>query len=121
MEISLDAGIRVMRTPELVILILSYLDNRTLLLAQRVSRDFQSLIIDSPILQRKLFFRPWTATNDSNGILDDDADSGGSAAGRHVTFLDVNGRPQREPRYLCRVQLNPLLVWLFPPLFPGTD
>ncbi|KAK4619530.1 hypothetical protein CLAFUW4_11690 [Fulvia fulva] len=49
-----------LHTAELLELILTNLDPRTLLLAQRMSTYWRDLIINSPPLQKKLFLRPAT-------------------------------------------------------------
>ncbi|KAF2232139.1 hypothetical protein EV356DRAFT_517626 [Viridothelium virens] len=49
---------RVLEVPELLESILSHLSPRDLLLSQRVSRTWASLIASSPPLQRRLFFLP---------------------------------------------------------------
>ncbi|SMY27862.1 unnamed protein product [Zymoseptoria tritici ST99CH_1A5] len=52
-----SAASNVFGTAELLELILLDVDMRTLLLSQRVSRDFNNAITSSPSLQEKLFFR----------------------------------------------------------------
>jgi hypothetical protein len=89
-------------TTELLILVLSHVDIRTLLLAQRVSRGFKELIADSPTLQRRLFF----------------------LGAPHQTVQPaepVTYEEGVEPRYIRHVALNPLLVHSFPSFFPKSD
>jgi hypothetical protein len=54
--LSLDAGRRLIQTYELLELCLLNLPNRDILLAQRVNRQFKSVIDSSSQLQKKLFF-----------------------------------------------------------------
>lgn len=82
---------RVLAIDELLELILSHLDMRTLLLAQRVSRRFQSLIT-SPRLQAALFFRP-TPQRIQKG------------------FADIT---KRSCKYIYK---NDLLAWAFPAFY----
>ncbi|KAK5713775.1 hypothetical protein LTR17_017459 [Elasticomyces elasticus] len=53
-----DSTTKVLDTTELLECILIHLDNRTLLLSQRVNSTFQATITTSIHLQRKLFLRP---------------------------------------------------------------
>lgn len=100
---------------ELLSLILSYVDVRTLLLAQRVNRMFHAAITASPVLQRKLFFRP---APPQQAEVDDTAAGAREKASRLITYDDDLCR---EPRYIRQVQLNPLLVRSFPNFFPNSD
>lgn len=54
----LDAGRRLVKTYELLELCLLNLPNEDILIAQRVSKQFRSVIEKSSLLQRKLFFVP---------------------------------------------------------------
>lgn len=54
---------RTLDTPELLELILSYLPIDRLLLAQRISRGWHTLISNSPMLQALLYFRAPTTTS----------------------------------------------------------
>ncbi|PYI09467.1 hypothetical protein BO78DRAFT_384341 [Aspergillus sclerotiicarbonarius CBS 121057] len=60
-------------TPELLTLIFTHLDTRTLLLSQRVNRTWLTLIQTSPILQEALFFRP--STTNPNPTANNDTDT----------------------------------------------
>lgn len=84
----------VLNTPELLETIFSYLDQRTLLIsAQRVSHYWRLTIINSPVLQRLLYFRPDPQPP--------------------VSAEETQGVPP------CRVP-NPLLKQAFPPMFVNT-
>lgn len=60
----------VLSTPELLAEILSWLDMRTLLLSQRVSRQWRDLIAGTPALQRALFIEPVAATSSAELVRD---------------------------------------------------
>jgi hypothetical protein len=91
--------------PELIELILYYLDTRTLLLASRVNTAFYQIITTSPTLQALLFFgpnpQPYSRANQS--------------IPRTVLSTDS---PELCTRNLHRLQLNPLLALSFPFFFP---
>ncbi len=65
-----SAAEKVFSTPELLMEILSGLDMRTLLLSQRVSKQWQYIIAKTRVLQRALFFEPITATSDAKLVRD---------------------------------------------------
>jgi len=94
---SLSAMERVLAVDELLELTLSFLDPRTLLLAQRVSKRYKNLIGTSPSLQKALFFRPRDEKE-------------------KPVFVD--DRTQRPYKY---VRQNELLCWAFPAFFNGPE
>lgn len=55
-QLSSEISDTLLNTPELICLILAHLDLATLLHAQRVSRSFRALILNSSGCQRALFF-----------------------------------------------------------------
>jgi len=81
---------------ELLELILSFLDPRTLLLAQRVNQRYKDLITTSPSLQMALFFRP----RDQE---------------KQPVLIDQRQRPYKYVRH------NELLSWAFPTFFKIPD
>jgi len=95
--VSLCAMENVLAVDELLELILSFLDPRTLLLAQRVNQRYKNLISTSPSLQKALFFRP----RDQKEV---------------PVFVD--DRTQRPYKY---VRQNELLCWAFPAFFKGPE
>jgi hypothetical protein len=97
----------ILQIPELVESILFHLDNRTLLHATRVSRNFEAIITTSPTLQRKLFFCPEPRRSAPTISL----------ASSKVTSPDTFPLPFSSQNVLY-AHLNPLLVDSFPIFFP---
>jgi hypothetical protein len=95
------AASKVLRTPELLTIILSYVScKRTLLLSQRVSRLFRAIITESRVIQHLLFFLAVPQSTSS------------------IRTRLVNSDGLEDERSIRDVQLNPLLVRAFPNFFP---
>jgi hypothetical protein len=95
-----DAMSRVLGTPELLTLILSHVEVRTLLHATRVNRAFNSIISSTRTLQQHLFFVPCKTTPPPEVIT-------------------YSGEYEAYPPLTVRlVRLNPLLLHSFPNFFP---
>lgn len=101
--------------PELLENILSHLDMRTLLLAQRTSQEFAAQIHTSPKLQRALFFRPKEPGTTPIHEEDDGNLWHGqlSPCGFHTKA--------RSAFKIQHVRLNPLLLDAFPWLGTNPD
>lgn len=111
---------KVFTTPELLEIILLYLDTRTLLVsAQLVCQTWTVLIQRSPAIQRALFFRPftpklkkgkWHAKSIWNSVLPSPL--------KKDTKSDRGNINEYECSY-TRPIYNPLLVQAFRPFFPS--
>ncbi|KAJ6112465.1 hypothetical protein N7512_007789 [Penicillium capsulatum] len=108
--------IKVFTTPELLEIILLYLDTRTLLVsAQRVCQTLTALIRSSPAIQQALFFQPnkqekWYPKSIWKSMLP-------SALKKDPNLYQgsINGSELAYPRRIY----NPLLVQAFRPFFPS--
>ncbi|KXX73019.1 hypothetical protein MMYC01_206818 [Madurella mycetomatis] len=109
------ACVTVLSVAELLTLILSHVDVRTLLFAQRVSRTFRAVIAASPVLQRNLFLQ---LEPPQRAVIDDTT---ASARGNAAQLVTYDNESCHKPRYIRHVQLNPLLVRSFPNFFPKSD